>query len=114
MKLAIPSVISSGSKRWVTFLLVLVLNMVCLSASEAQSISVQVNSYLKTQVKETTIRGAILVTENMTDWLSQADVAPSNFKKPAIPSPGSTPAQRTNAVAVKAKCPIGAKAGKRP
>ncbi len=114
MKQAILPFFSAGSKRWGTFFLLLVLYISSPVASKAQNISVQVNSYLKTQVKETTVRGIILVTENMTDWLNQTNAAPVNQIKTDVRECGNPSIQRGNAVIAKLKCPAVSKTVKRP
>jgi len=70
-----------GKKTWAfipAFILFLILPQF---PSSGQTISLRVNSYFKAQVKETAIRGTILVAENMTDWLSQTQAAPAVPKK---------------------------------
>lgn len=114
MKPAISSFSSSGSKRWGIFFLLLVLHISGPAVSQAQIISVQVNSYLKTQVKETTFRGVILVAENMTDWLSQTNAAPVNIRKTDTRNCGNTSSQQGNIVIAKLKCPAVSKTIKRP
>ena len=114
MKQAISPFFSAGSKRWGIFFLLLVLHFSSPVASKAQNISGQVNSYLKTQVKETTVRGIILVTENMTDWLSQTNAAPVNQRKTDVRDCGNASIQRSYAVITKLKCPAVSKTVKRP
>jgi len=111
MKPAISLFFAAGSKRWSIFFLLLVLHLSQPVASQAQNYSVQVNNYLKTQVKETTIRGVILVAENMTDWLSQTNTAPVNLRKTDA---RNLTVPRANAVVAKQKCPAVSKTVKRP
>ncbi|RDC65788.1 hypothetical protein [Adhaeribacter pallidiroseus] len=115
MKQATTPFFSTGSKRWGIFFLLLVLHISGPAASQAQSISVQVNSYLKTQVKETTARGVLLVAENMTDWLSQTNAAPVSIRKTNTRNSGNTSSQQGgNTTIAKLKCPAVSKTVKRP
>ncbi|QNF32765.1 hypothetical protein HUW51_08480 [Adhaeribacter swui] len=114
MKRATLPIFFAGSKRWATFIIILILNTACALSSEAQGYSEEVNSYLKTQVKVTAIKGAILVTENMTDWLSQANVTPGSTKKAENPIAAVTPAPQAQLTLNKPKSATTIKPGKRP
>jgi hypothetical protein len=56
----------------------------------------------------------ILVTENMTDWLNQTNVAPVTVKKTDTRNAAIIAAPRGNAVIAKIKCPAVSKTVKRP
>lgn len=114
MKQALSPFFSSGSKRWGTFFLLLVWHISGPAASKAQSIAGQVDSYLKKQVKETTVRGVILVAENMTDWLSQTQAAPVNSRKINTRYCENNAVKRKHAAIMKLKCAVVTKKVKRP
>ncbi len=116
MKLANRPAFSFNSKRWSTIALLGVMNILPVSASLGQNISVQVNNYIKTPVKEAALSGTILVAENMIDWFSETKAAPAAPKKivKRVTGKPSVAAPALSQAVVKAKCPPVAKAVKRP
>lgn len=82
MKLIHKTILFCDSRKAVKVILIAIISMFSVPITYGQSISAKVNDYLKEQVKETAVKGTILVAENMTDWFKEPDSCPV-VEKPA-------------------------------
>lgn len=98
MKLPFKIATSLTRKRCSKLFLLLVVSTLPLSASFGQSITVNVNSYLKEQAKKTALKGTMLVAENMTDWFSEPVSSPVTVK----PMPKKT----TKPIIIRCQTPV--------
>lgn len=101
MKLLCAALLSFLNKRYGKLVLVVGISMFSAPASFGQNLTSTVNSYLKEQVKETAVKGTILVAENMTDWFSQPE------PKPVVEKP--LPKKKTKPVIVPCQAVVPAK-----